>query len=364
MLIDTGSPMELAPTLPECRAQDHGSRPHRLIRALPLGAHWASPTWFLDLVDVRGLRIHVAGLVSAFAERQVTGSAGDLTALPLERAYFELLERASVIDAIEAQHEEHELWDLDGGLLGTIRHADAFPQNPPGATWAYSLSNGVAAGPSWRAACAAAHRERVERDRVLRAWFGQTRPERVELGARPEIRALSRSYDLRAYRFNAAPSESMSMREAWQVAGVFGIPKEPHVPLIYGTAAAATLSEARRDAARECLQRLGFLWGEDIPNEPPEVTPTPLYHQELYLFPPMHARLLAWLDFGHRTARPNAKIEAATVPSGFLDLTPAQLAGKIHIAKAVGGEELPLVFGRGHPSFWGVSETLETHPIA
>ena len=74
------------------------------------------------------------------------------------------------------------------------------------------------------------------------------------------------------------------MRQPWQVFLDFRDKTPHHSYLDFG--ARCEVHEAVAAATCECLQRLGFLWGEAIPQDLPAFAPTPDLHQEYYLHPP------------------------------------------------------------------------------
>jgi hypothetical protein len=119
---------------------------------------------------------------------------------------------------------------------------------------------------------------------------------------------------------------------------------------------------AEQRAVRETLQRLGFLWGEAIPDSEPEVQRTADYHQELYLWPPKQVTVRAWLGGAH-LGRFGSFPPAARGRAGFVDITPEHLGGRLRVAKMVTGVGLALTFGLGHPHVAGAA-VLGAHPIA
>src|SRR5690606_9587099 len=228
-----------------------------LARRHPLPGGFEPPECFVDRALLFGRTFHLVGFTSVSAAGEtVTGSAADMGGAPIARAYFELLERACVLDAVERAASEYGLRDATGRALGTCPSDVVFPREPPGAGFRYSLSNGVAAGRTWTDASAAALAELVERDRVLRSWFGESRPEPVPLPPRSIFAELASAYELRAYRFPSPGEDRSATTKALTAVGVFGFPRSPNFPLVYGLAAANSPQQALFRAQRECLQRL------------------------------------------------------------------------------------------------------------
>jgi hypothetical protein len=329
-----------------------------LLRRYPLPGDFAVSECFVDCTEVSGLAVHVVGIIASAPDgRSVSGSAGERGTVPFSRAYFELFERVAVLESERvAPHGSVPLSAARAPLEGRERWA--LPSAPGGAPWAYSRSNGVAVGRDFVSACQAARAELVERDRLLRAWYGQTLPRRLGLSPDPAWAALAPWYEVLAYEFPAAGE-----RDGLDVVGVFGFPKVREAPLIYGAAADASSDGAARRAGAEALQRWAFLWGETIPDREPEFATAADFHQELYLWPPMHARLRDWLSGSHGLGAP---LLAERGPVGaapeFVELG---VFPDLFVARAIPRSELPLVFGRGHPDApRHAQEPFLVHPIA
>src|SRR5579883_1399615 len=184
--------------------------------------------------------------------------------------------------------------DREGRAIGRAARADVFPESPCPERWRYARSNGVALHRSWRGACDRAAAELVERDRVLRSWYGEIAPRRRALPDASVPNGLRAHADWIACELPARASAPGAAR-ALSVVVVAGIPRQASTPLVYGFGAGAGARAAAR-AASEAVQRFGFLFGEDIPREPPRPSPTPDFHQEFFLYPPSHELFVAWLD--------------------------------------------------------------------
>jgi len=331
-----------------------------LQRSCPLPSGWSIAECLFDAAEVDGLRVELVGLSArSLKGSEALGSAGARGSVPVARAYYELCERIAVLEALASPQASYVARRADGAAE-LVALGEAFPEAPPAASFRYSRSNGVAAGRSWAEACASAFAELSERDRLLRAWYGETAPVRCALPEEPALAALDPWYEFEAYAFPARASDAPTL----EVAAVYGFPRRPAVALVFGSAAATSQRAALDGAVRECLQRWGFLWGETIPGEAPGFAPTADYHQELYLWPEMHARLRHWLAGGH-VGMSGLDAAGQTVegrPNCFVDLSPA---GGPAIARAVPRAQLPLTFGRWHPSARaGLPESLSVHPIA
>lgn len=318
---------------------------------------WSTPEIFQDVINAGGLELHRSGLSTVASDgEEVCGSAAQESSGATTRAWFELLERVSTLEAIAAPKPSYVLRDRSGAEVGTVERSIVFPSSPPDAPWRYARSNGVALHTTWTTACDHAMWELVERDRVLRAWYGETTPMRLELGTwdRPA------SYDWRAYSFPAGAGPAANEIE---VVGVFGFPTNDSAPFVVGYAGRNDREAALRSARREAMQLFAFLWGEPILDQPPEPAPTAMFHLEAYQARGRHELVRAWLERGHSRFWPGSRPEpAGRVISGFVDLTPAWVDGRFHVAKAIASTAVPLLFGAS-PASELLPADLAYHPI-
>jgi hypothetical protein len=321
---------------------------------------------FLQRVQVGSLELWMVGLIATAPENTtVTGAAASESGFPVDRAYFELLERASLLLA-RASRASLRVRDRAGALIGSRSASAVFPADKQPEFVRASLSNGVALHSTWAQACDAAHAELVERDRVLRSFAGEYAPRALPDVEPTLARALEDLDEVRAYAFG--PSR-VKLRHVAN--GLFLFPRALTAPLVYGFGAAANPADALASAKREALQRLAFLWGEELPAAPPNAAPVPDYHQEFYLYPVHHAILREWLAGKPRRRRgkQTKRLQLTTTKdvfdsldvAQFVDLTPIELAPKLHVAKAISRRARRLRFGvsraagrRGEPP----------HPIA
>jgi hypothetical protein len=341
-----------------------------LLDRYPLPAGFRGLEHFSETIAIGSSHIELSGLsvISPWGE-QLTGSAAaaEPSGRVISRSYFELLERASVVMALHDRRANYERRDRVGRLAGRAGPSDLLPESTEPDRWRPSRSNGVALHLSWREACDRAAAELVERDLVLRSWYGESVPVPCQLldEAIPEgIRSLG---EWRAYEF---PAGAQGICSGHKAVCVVGFPKDHTTPMAYGFAARRDGQEAVNAAAGEAAQRFGFLFGETIPCEGPSFFPGPDFHQEYFLFPPSHRLLSEWLDgtsgplaTAHAAARPNV-FDEEDAEFSFVDLTPEHLRGSLSVAKALCSRAEPLVFGEPAPHRTGVSQGRRVHPIA
>lgn len=300
----------------------------------PLPPGWTLAEVFEDTAQIGGLSIRMAGLVARHGEQPITGSAAHLEEQPLTRAYYELLERILLVDSLGGRtpwlRQEPEL---------QLTQKEVFPQSSDPSQWQYSKSNGVALGAGFNDACERAYRELVERDLILRSWLGEIKPERDQLlgpAAFDFLTGLDEHYRFESYRLSHGD---------WVAGVAVGWPKSPKAPLLLGFGAARNSQSAVASAYEENLQRLAFLWGEEIPTAEPEFSPTPDYHQEHYLWPPTGDAIKSWLSGEHSRYEP----QLPPIDDELTRYLEVGRVGELSAVKAINPSRLPLTFGRGAP---------------
>jgi hypothetical protein len=328
-----------------------------LQRQFPLPFVSGDPECFDEIVTIDDLNVHACGLAATHDSGvTITGAAADLEGLPFARSFFELLERSAVLGAA-ARGGPLPLRTPDGAPAGWIEPELVFPATTDATLQRFSTSSGAAVHLDWRTACERAHRELVERDRVLRCWYGAGRPEPIPVPVTPLTVALARHYELTLWRFGYLSANPDDL----EVAGVFGFPRDASAPLLTGFGCKRDLQRAVETALTECLQHIAFGWGEPQPNELPPPTPTPEFHLDFYNYAPNQHRLRNFLAGGHEHEGPELPLLEDELC--FVDLTPEPLAGRLAVAKALNRTALPLVFGVGHPWFAALPEKMSVQPI-
>jgi hypothetical protein len=264
---------------------------------------------------------------------------------------------------------------------------EVFPASNEPARSRYARSNGVALHRSWQEASARAHAELVERDHILRAWYGWELPERVCLDGTSTSTSTSTStdagpgwavergtptaYEWRAYRFGVKEPEGWMA--GIEVRGVFGLPRTADAPFIAGYGARRSGEDALAAARAEAAQLLAFLWGEPLPTEFPPSAPHAGAHLERLLYPGQREVLRRWLEGAHtklptgpllpRPAPPSAEDELAHRAPRFADLTQPFLSDHFAVAAALHPRALRLVFGEVD-RMAHLPPELRLHPVA
>lgn len=321
---------------------------------------WKMETPFQDQITIEGLKIILCGLQATHPEfGTATGSSGSVGRPPSETAWFELIERMTIMENLTK-----ELFPLcsmaKGDLAGQIARADIFPiASSP--LFMHSKSNGVALHDSWEEACKRAAFELIERHLVLASWVGMTAPKvlRGSVRAGP-LQLLGKIYEIQRLDFGS--QAVAGFKDSIHVSGVVLLSKSGNAPLIIAFGAGFSPEESLVKAEAETLQRLGFLWGEEIPQELPAFQANNLFHQEYFLLPANRSKIEAWIagDF----LRQNAALSQALMPMDFADLTRFHDLG-MYVAKAVAPNAIPLVFGQWRSGvFKDLPEDRLIHPIA
>ena len=326
---------------------------HPQLPELPFG--WSTPEVFVDQVHLGPLSICLAGIAAQHETgRTATGSAAALDEAPLARAGFELCERVAILECVLSDIDAIPTRNRSGVPLGVVTRQRVFPAAPAEASWRYAMSNGVALYSEWERACDSALLEAVERDAVLRSWLGGSRPRALPVPRSPFTEAIADFYELHFAEFSACEAT---------VCGAFGFPKRAEVPLLTSFGAGPNLQTAWLRCETEALQRVGFLWGEEIPSAKPALTGDAMSQQEYYLWPESHRYLRSWLSGKYEQRPTPARRQHRGLP--FADLTPHAFRERLFVAKALDPECTPLVFGEGHPhTLKRPSASLRVQPIA
>jgi len=190
----------------------------------PLPPEWSVPESFHEVLSELGSPVHLVGLSIRHQDgRIVTASAAQINTPPVDRAFFELVERVSVLEILtKMKRDKHRLHirTAAGAMLREVIAESVFPEDTTPEKSRYSKSNGVATFSDFSGACDRASLELIERDRLLRSWFGGPIPQRPpdSIHAGWEIRDhLTQHYSPETYLFE----DSRSSPDSAQVVGIF-----------------------------------------------------------------------------------------------------------------------------------------------
>jgi YcaO cyclodehydratase, ATP-ad Mg2+-binding len=322
-----------------------------LQRQCPLPEGASPPQLFEQLVQIGELDVHLAGLTSEVLGASYAGSAAEVGQLPLQRAYFELIERLAIGKALH-RTEDFVLASATREVLGTLPAQEVFASSSNPSRWRFARSNGVAIAQTWTEACERAAAEAIERDCILRSWYGALTLGHSPLASLPVEAAAWQGF-AEHYELQVRATQWLGL---WVAMGV-GFGRSAQVPFIISFGARTGLEDAVAAARREFTQRLGFLFGEDLPTEEPQVAPSADFHQEYSLWSGAHAALRSWL--GTSVASRDWPAPPPT-PLGFVDLTPPELRDKVSVARAWWPGLVPLVFGADYPGY----PAGPPHPVA
>jgi hypothetical protein len=325
---------------------------------------WSPPEIVEDVVVADGVELWRAGLASVGpGAEEVTGAAADPSGSPIDRSIYELVERVCTLEAMRASEGVLAVRDAAGNRRGEASPAAVFPTSSDSMLWRHARSNGVALHDSWQSAVLRATWELVERDRVMRSWYGAIAPERLAFDAQTTVLGAARSFAWEAYRF---AGDSGAGSPAVEVIGLFGFPESDALPLVFGYGARPDRAAALAAALTEATQLLAFLWGEPVTDQAPPMTPSAMFHLEYFQVPAHRPLLRRWLASGHAdfAARVERRRPWALDDVAFVDLTPAWLQEcGFCVVKALCDAALPLVFGLA-PHAAHLPDELRVHPVA
>lgn len=172
---------------------------------------WSTPEVVEDVIVADDVAIHRAGLSTVGPDgEEMCGSAADPQGPALSRAWFELVERISALEALRDRRLSYEIVGEDGERVESWSSSDVFPESESPDRWRYARSNGIAIHVGWKAACRRALWELAERDRVVRAWHGEIAPELLPVDLAASALARAKSYEWCAYTFPERDAASFS----------------------------------------------------------------------------------------------------------------------------------------------------------
>lgn len=325
---------------------------------------WQLVDSLLETIDLKGCKIHSAGFAAQRLEDQqiVTGSSVSWNSHPQSIAFYELLERIAILNAMG--RPDSEVWPIIDGKnhekCGVLKGVDLFPRSPEPDLWQYSRSNGVAMGPSLAEAFHSALCEAVERHLVLASWYGFGAPIPRKCLLPPQLLALANHYRTEQYSFgelayfNMGISITAAMTVLW--------PHDTHLPAIYGFGAASSMEDAQLKSCKEAVQRLAFLYDAE-PTQELNFAPVAEFHQDFFLQQEQQPTLRQWLNGSFQrepllSRQPHAESVSYVEIADYSDRA-------CYLVKVLDPGLLPLCFGKHRPSCVQQLTTLRMiHPIA
>ena len=335
----------------------------KVIESHPLALEYKLKDWMITTLEPKNKMnpfpygpLHLSGVSAVRDKIEITGSAVSQVEDPIERAWFELLERAAIVNATQSKNIPiFEALDCEEKIIDSTY---VFPCGTP--KYSFSRSNGVAAFSTLSEALKRARLELIERDRVLRSWYGEFKP--VPITPIESLFSKRISNDFHFYYRNFPTS---NIDSDTFVAGIFGFPKKGiQAPFLYGFGSEKSLNLALKKAQGECLQRLGFLWGESFDGPEPVLKPSVDFHLEYFSRPRGVEAIRRWITEGHTHKMVWASPKDDIV---FADLTPDTQKGKIWVVRALSKTRVPLLFGDARTAkgfLEPISEDLMYQPIA
>ncbi|RZA25318.1 MAG: hypothetical protein EOP10_07235 [Proteobacteria bacterium] len=329
---------------------------------------WTLEPEFSDKVVIENLSIYLSGIEATHPKfGSVTGSAAELSPYPSDRAWFELVEHITLVESFISDQKAYALLNADGSKTGRILGKEWVFPTSASPEFQFSKSNGAALHRSWEEACKQATLELVQRHLILSSWVGLLRPlVTMEGAAHSPLNSIRQLYEVKRVHFGA--QRVASMTTPIFVSGIALLPRSETAPLILGFGSGESGWDSLRKAEEDALQRLGFLWGEEIPSELPAFSPTNLYHQDYYLMPEQRDKIEGWLS-GAFFKNPRSEKESETtlcrtLDIHFVDLTLFEEL-ELKVARAFCPQAIPLVFGKWRVrEFTDLPDALLLHPIA
>lgn len=329
-----------------------------LTKEIPLSKNWATPEVFTEEFTLENFSTEVVGLASENDSGQsVVGSSMGSDGKVIDIAYYELIERISIMEVLNERPHKFNIVNSD--LLQTAEYIDfdvAYPANEE-IDYKFSLSNGTSFHTDKSLACENAKYELFERDLILRSWFGHYTPQEIVLADYNVVNPCPKSFEMKAYSIEYAEGP-------FEIYACFFCfyPQDNSRPIVYGSGASYNKLLALQKAQDEAFQRLPFLWDEEISQKSPAFSPTPDYHQEFYIRQSNKKLLASWLSGRHKG---RSTLHHKVSPEVYyIDITPSYLKDKAYVIKALSSHTLPLIFGKNYSHIIGkVPRELEIHPV-
>lgn len=323
---------------------------------------WELVDTFQEQASISGVAFRMVGYAARRKRDQltVTGSSCGWDRDPADTAWYELLERISLVTARSLPMDTR--WCLrhikSFAVHRMASSQELFKESPQPQLWTPAKSNGVAMGQTWQKAVQHALHEVIERHLVLASWYGAVKPQLVPTRLPLNLSSLQHEFRIEHYHLGEFICDENSVRAA----ATFIWPLNGKKPVIYGFGADAVADDATERSLKEALQRLCFLHDAEEPEAEAAFKPTADFHQDYFLQPAQQMAIKGWLAGDHFQER-YAQALAFQGESQWLDLTPHDnFPGKVVQVFLPGS--LALMFGRYQPpQFPDLDPKLLIHPI-
>ena len=304
-----------------------------------LPADWTIIEEINDTVKVGELEIFISGhcAQNKVTNQMAVGSQASATEARAEIAYYELLERISTIEYFAKSDDDFCAPWMQQYLS---ENTDEFQ---------ISKSNGISFHSDKDIAKRSATCELLERHVVLNSWYGDKAPRLLNCNPSASFEKIKSCYDCHYYEI---PNDCELF-----VVMITLTPLEKGKPFIFGFGAHPSLAQAIEKSENETIQRLGFLYHEEI-EENPQFSASPFYHQEIYLGKSGQQKIQTWINGDH--VNPIFDFHPTFDSFQHIDITPEWLKDKYVVVKAVGENYVPLYFGK----FLAETTNYLIHPIA
>lgn len=285
---------------------------------------------------VGNIQIYATGIRSSLSSgTEVFGSASGRLEKKnqiKERSQFELLERFTLLSAMEAGTRSFNVRNLQGEVVGKLPYSVAWPKSKTKDA-VLALSNGVSLGLDWKSAARGARAELLERDGMQRAWFFGRKPEEI-----------SDTTDL-------YPGFVFYLLDGVTVMATHRA-SQGHYDLGFSCLDGIPLAVALEKAFQELLQRKSFCPDLSSFEEAPSVPGA-----DLHLWTSMQP---GWVELFERwifgelgndfELKSKVMDDREGAPIEYIDLSEFSPLPSTFVVKAISSSYLPLVFGSNHPN--------------
>lgn len=324
-----------------------------------IARNWSISDSFSDQVKIdESSKIYLYGFVAQHEDfGEAYGSSGSLEDDNGIGAWFELIERISLVEKIKADSSTtYSSYLFDGNPSKSYLQKELFPKSPS-KDFEFAKSNGVATHTDIIEARSRTAFELIERERIIKSWYLKAPPKCLDISNEFSKGFVDRFQFIEG-DFGSSDVDGLG---SIYTSGVFLFPKKKENIAIYGFGAGLSNSDAKAKAAREAIQRLGFLWEEEPLDSAPSFSPSPSYHQEYFLQKNQEKYLKEWISLEHN--KPINLPKASKIVIDYVDLTLENFIDS-YTVRAYCSDLMPLVFGKWYHNKFEVSDSKLIHPVA